>query len=33
MMPVLFFVAGYFALPSMEKKGLWEFLKDKVRRL
>lgn len=33
MMPVLFFVAGYFALPSLKKKGLWEFLKDKVKRL
>lgn len=33
MMPVLFFAAGYFALPSLEKKGLWEFLKDKVKRL
>jgi fucose 4-O-acetylase-like acetyltransferase len=33
MMPVLFFVAGYFALTSLEKKGTWEFLKDKVKRL
>ena len=33
MMSVLFFAAGYFALPSLEKKGLWEFLKDKVKRL
>jgi len=33
MMPVLFFVAGYFALPSLEKKGLWAFLKDKIARL
>jgi glucan biosynthesis protein C len=33
MMPVLFFVAGYFALPSLEKRGVWEFLKDKVMRL
>ncbi len=32
-MPVLFFVAGYFALSSIEKKGAWEFLKDKVKRL
>lgn len=32
-MPVLFFAAGYFALPSLVKKGLWEFLKDKVKRL
>jgi glucan biosynthesis protein C len=33
MMPVLFFVAGYFALPVLEKKGTWRFLKDKVKRL
>lgn len=33
MMPVLFFVAGYFTLPSLEKKGVWKFLKDKFRRL
>jgi glucan biosynthesis protein C len=32
-MPVLFFAAGYFALPSLEKKGVWEFLKDKGKRL
>ncbi len=33
MMPMLFFVAGYFTVPSLEKKGVWKFLKDKVRRL
>jgi peptidoglycan/LPS O-acetylase OafA/YrhL len=33
MMPVLFFVAGYFALASLEKKGVREFLKDKGKRL
>ena len=33
MMPLLFFAAGYFALPSLEKKGLWEFFKGKVNRL
>jgi glucans biosynthesis protein C len=33
MMPVLFFVAGYFALVSLEKKGVLEFLKDKIMRL
>jgi glucan biosynthesis protein C len=33
LMPVLFFVAGYFALPSLKKRGTWEFLKDKFRRL
>ena len=32
-MPVLFFAAGYFALPSLEKKGVREFLKDKIKRL
>jgi glucan biosynthesis protein C len=33
MMPVLFFVAGYFALPSLEKRGIREFLRDKATRL
>ena len=33
MMPVLFFVAGYFALPVLEKRGAWGFLNDKVKRL
>lgn len=33
MMPVLFFIAGYFALSSLEKKGAWKFLKDKVKQL
>jgi glucan biosynthesis protein C len=33
LMPVLFFIAGYFALSSIEKKGTWGFLKDKVKRL
>jgi glucan biosynthesis protein C len=33
MMPILFFAAGYFALPSLEKRGVWEFLKDKGKRL
>jgi glucans biosynthesis protein C len=33
MMPVLFFVAGYFSLPSLEKKGAWAFLTDKSKRL
>jgi glucans biosynthesis protein C len=32
-MSVLFFAAGYFALPSLEKHGLREFLRDKVNRL
>jgi hypothetical protein len=33
MMPVFFFVAGYFALPSLTKQGTWKFLKGKLRRL
>jgi glucans biosynthesis protein C len=33
LMPVLFFAAGYFALPSLIKRGAREFLKDKVKRL
>ena len=33
MMPMLFFVAGYFALASLQKKGVGEFLKDKGKRL
>jgi glucan biosynthesis protein C len=33
MMPVFFFVAGYFALPSLMKQGTWKFLKGKLRRL
>ncbi len=33
LMPVMFFAAGYFALPSLLKHGQLEFLKDKVRRL
>ena len=32
-MPVLFFAAGYFALTSLEKKGVWKFLEDKVKRI
>jgi len=30
MMPLLFFIAGFFAPLSLEKKGTFEFLKDKV---
>jgi glucan biosynthesis protein C len=33
MMPILFFAAGYFTLPSLAKKGVREFLKDKVKRI
>jgi len=32
-MPVLFFIAGYFALPNIQKKGSGVFLKDKFMRL
>ena len=32
-MPVLFFIAGYFALPNIQKKGTSVFLKDKFLRL
>ena len=32
-MPVLFFVAGYFALPSLQHKGPTAFLKSKFKRL
>jgi len=32
-MPVLFFIAGYFALPSIREKGTGVFLKDKFLRL
>jgi peptidoglycan/LPS O-acetylase OafA/YrhL len=32
-MPTLFFIAGYFALPNIEKKGTIVFLKDKFTRL
>ena len=32
-MPVLFFLAGYFALPNIQKKGFGIFLKDKFMRL
>lgn len=33
MMSILFFIAGYFALPSSQKKGGWSFLKAKLQRL
>jgi glucans biosynthesis protein C len=33
MMPLLFFIAGFFAPLSLEKKGTFGFLKDKVWRL
>jgi glucan biosynthesis protein C len=33
MMPLFFFVAGYFAMPSLERHGTWSFIKGKLRRL
>jgi fucose 4-O-acetylase-like acetyltransferase len=33
MMSILFFIAGYFALPSLQKRGIGHFLKDKLKRL
>lgn len=33
LMPTLFFIAGYFALPSLQQKGKWLFIKRKLRRL
>jgi len=33
LMPVLFFIAGYFVLPSLHKKGTWHFIKSKFKRL
>jgi peptidyl-Lys metalloendopeptidase len=33
MMSILFFIAGYFALPSLQKKGSGSFVKDKFKRL
>jgi glucan biosynthesis protein C len=32
-MPVLFFVSGYFVLPSLQKRTVSKFLVDKARRL
>lgn len=33
MMPLFFFVAGYFTLPSLLRKGVWQFLRGKLKRL
>ena len=30
---MLFFAAGFFAIPSFEKKGLWYFLLNKLKHL
>ena len=32
-MPILFFLAGYFALPSLQKRGVKLFLKEKFVRI
>jgi hypothetical protein len=32
-MPILFFLAGYFALRSLQKRGTWLFLEDKLVRI
>lgn len=33
LMPTLFFIAGYFTLPSLYRKGTWLFIKGKLIRL
>jgi glucans biosynthesis protein C len=33
LMPVLFFIAGYFTLPSIDRRGTWLFIKNKIIRL
>lgn len=33
LMPTLFFISGYFALPSLQQKGKWLFIKSKMKRL
>ena len=32
-MPILFFIAGYFALPSLQKRGATAFVKEKFTRV
>jgi len=32
-MPIMFFIAGYFALPALQKRGTRQFLKDKAVRV
>jgi hypothetical protein len=32
-MPILFYIAGYFAIPSIRKKGVWAFYIGKIKRL
>ncbi len=33
LMPTLFFIAGYFALPSLQRRDKWSFIKQKAWRL
>jgi glucans biosynthesis protein C len=33
MMAILFFIAGFFALPNLLKKGTWRFVTGKLKRL
>ena len=33
MMSVLFFIAGYFVLPSLRRRGAWRFIKGKLQQL
>ncbi len=33
MMPAFFFLAGYFALPSLYRQGVWNFLTGKFKRI
>jgi len=33
LMPSLFFIAGYFAIPSMQKRSIFAFIKGKLQRL
>jgi hypothetical protein len=32
-MPIFFFIAGFFALPTLKRKGAMKFLKEKILRL
>ena len=32
-MPIFFFIAGYFVLPTIQRKGAFEFIKNKIKRL
>ena len=32
-MPLLFFIAGYFAVPSLDSKGISDFIRSKLLRL